>query len=310
MNAHPHVCSDRSRYRTILKLALIGKITTFAMLRPTVAHSQASPPAEVAQAPAAATGEPMPSSQELAMKLANPLASLVSVPFQFNRIHGIGPQDEMQHVDNLEPIVPFPVSRNWNLITRLIVPYVAQPKGLGSARGTSDIVASFFLVPEAGAGRWMWGAGPVVTLPTTSDPMLGSGKWSAGPTFGVLRQRAGMTYVLLMNQVWSFASAGHADRTAVSQGFIEPVISHAWGSGASVTMLSETSVNWRASRARDKWTVPVTVTVGKIKHLGALPINMGVGGGIFLVKPEGGPEWLIRSGFTFILPSPGSGKRS
>ena len=123
----------------------------------------------------------------MAKKLANPISDMASIPFQFNWEHGVGPDEDLRHILNIQPVVPFSLNADMNLIGRWIMPYVAQPASLGSEAGFGDIVASGFFSP-VGAPDFVWGAGPVLTLPMTTDPALGSGIIVTGLTdaFGFL----------------------------------------------------------------------------------------------------------------------------
>ena len=127
-------------------------------------------------------------------------------------------------------MVPFSLTPKWNLIARWIMPYVSQPAALGSSSGFTDIVASAFFSPADSKGL-TWGIGPVVTLPATTDPTLGSGKWSAGPTFVVLKQQGKLTYGMLVNQLWSYGDVNTIDRAEVSQAFVQPFFSYATPTG-------------------------------------------------------------------------------
>jgi hypothetical protein len=126
--------------------------------------------------PSAARAQPQdPQAQnaELAKQLSNPISSLVSVPFQFNWEQNVGPSDGTRFVLNVQPVMPFSANQDWNLIVRLIAPFVSQPalvEGESPAGGISDITASFFISPPAKSTRLIWGAGPVIVLPSTSEP--------------------------------------------------------------------------------------------------------------------------------------------
>ena len=142
-------------------------------------------------------------SADLAKKLSNPISDLVSVPFQFNWEQNVGPDEQTRFILNVQPVVPFALNSDWNLITRIIVPLVSQPPlfaGGESAFGVSDILTSFFLSPSKGT-PFTWGVGPAISLPSTTIPTLGTEKWSAGPTVVVLKQTGPWTYGALWNQV-------------------------------------------------------------------------------------------------------------
>jgi len=166
----------------------------------TTASTSAAPttasaaPASAGAAQASADEEE--SSADLAKKLNNPISDLVSVPFQFNWENGIGSPDRTRFILNIQPVRPFKLDEDWNLIARIVVPIVSQPplltSGLGPSgfgtSGVSDPLVSFFLSPAK--GKIIWGVGPAISLPSTNDPTLGSQKWAAGPTVVVLRQES------------------------------------------------------------------------------------------------------------------------
>lgn len=141
-------------------------------------------------APAMGQEAPPPDPSALAKQLSNPVASLISVPFQFNWDGGVGSDEDTRFLLNFQPVMPFPVGENWNLIARVIVPILSQPAlvpGGQATFGMSDILFSAFFSP-AKPGVAIWGVGPALQLPVSTDPFLGTEKWAAGPTFVVLKQ--------------------------------------------------------------------------------------------------------------------------
>ena len=242
-------------------------------------------------------------SDELAKQLSNPVASLVSIPFQFNWEEGVGPDEDLRFVLNFQPVIPTSLNSEWNLITRFILPFVSQPplvSGGSTTAGTSDIVLSMFLSPAV-PRRFVWGLGPVFSLPTTSDPFLGSGKWSIGPTALVLKQHGPWTYGILFNQLWSFASTGNTERADVNQTFLQPFLAYNTKTAVTFSINSEATGNWE-STTDENWTIPLNFLVSKVTRLGMFPFSVGGGFGVFLASPEGGPEWKLRIVGTVILP--------
>jgi hypothetical protein len=240
-------------------------------------------------------------AQDLAKKLANPVSDVVSVPLQFNWVNGNGPDEGLRFVMNFQPVVPFAISEKWRLIGRWIMPYVSQPASLGSASGLGDITASAFFSPRA-ATAVLWGVGPVITLPTTSDPGLGSGKWSAGPTAVIVKQTGAWTYGMLWNQLWSYASTSNLDRNEANQALFQPFLARVAPKGVTYTVQSEAVANWAADKSSDTWTIPINVQVSKVTRFGPFPFSIAGGLGVFVAKPDGGPEWQLRTSFTLVLP--------
>lgn len=144
---------------------------------------------------------------ELAKKLQNPIASLISVPLQNNWDFGIGSNDAMRYTLNIQPVIPFGITERSNLITRTIVPiiYAKLPiAGGDDETGLGDIVQSFFISPkEPTDGGWIWGAGPVFLYPSATEDALSSEKFGLGPTVVLLKQQSGWTYGALVNHIYS-----------------------------------------------------------------------------------------------------------
>jgi hypothetical protein len=251
------------------------------------------------QAPAA-PGE-QPESADLAKQLTNPVASLVSVPFQFNWEQGVGPDDQTRFLLNVQPVMPFQVEKDWNMIARVIMPLVSQPPLVagGTAEfGISDITASFFFTPVK-PGRFIWAVGPVITLPSTTIDTLGSEKWSFGPTALLLKQTGPLTYGVLWNQVWSFA--GNDARTDVNQMFLQPFLSYTTKTAVTYGVNLESSANWNADG--DTWTAPINFSISKLSSFGTFPASYQIGLGVFAASPDvGGADWKMRAGVTILLP--------
>ena len=239
-------------------------------------------------------------SEELAKKLANPVSDLVSVPFQFNWEQNVGPSEQTRFVLNVQPVMPFSLNQDWTLIARVIAPLVSQPQlfeGGAPTFGISDITASFFFSPAKPAAAII-GVGPVMVLPSTSEPSLGSGKWSLGPTAVVLKQQGPWTYGVLWNQVWSFS--GDSSRADVNQMFLQPFLSYQATPTVTLTAQSETIANWEAQD--QKWTVPLNFVVSKLSSFGTFPASYQFGIGAFLAHPDVGPSWKIRAAIVILLP--------
>jgi hypothetical protein len=242
------------------------------------------------------------SADDLAKKLSNPIASLISVPFQFNADFGAGPGgDGEAYTLNIQPIIPIHVTEDWNLISRTILPIVGREDVFPLDEhvwGLSDTLQSLFFSPaEPGPGGLIWGVGPALLLPTATDEMLGTEKWGAGPTAVALLQEGSWTVGALANHIWSYA--GDDDRSDISQTFIQPFVSYALGSGQTVSLNSESSYNWEA----EQWTVPLNLVYTKVFALVGQPMSVQFGGRYYAEKPDGGPDWGVRATFTLLFPT-------
>ena len=181
-------------------------------------------------------------ADELAKQLSNPIASLISVPFQFNADFGLGPDgDGERYYLNVQPVVPISLSEDWNLISRTITPVIGQNDVFPTDDdqfGLGDITQSFFLSPvQPGPGGIIWGAGPVLLIPTATDDLLGSEKFGLGPTIVALKQSGPWTYGLLANHIWSVA--GDDDRDDVSSTYMQPFLARSLGQGVTVNAAFE-----------------------------------------------------------------------
>jgi len=242
------------------------------------------------------------SAADLAKKLSNPIASLISVPFQFNFDQNIGPNDDGERYQlNVQPVIPISLNEEWNLISRTIVPIIYQddiaPRA-GSQFGFGDITQSLFFSPKAPTSKGViWGAGPVFLLPTATDDLLGTEKWGVGPTFVALKQDKGWTYGALLNHIWSVG--GDSDRADVNSTFIQPFVSYTTADAWTFGLNTEMSYNWET----DDWSVPVNLTASKLIRLGDQPVQIGGGVRYWAESTPGGPEEIgFRVFVTLLFP--------
>jgi len=285
-----------------------------AGLAATTAHAQYTPadnraitlaPAEATATTGDAGDDAKDQEAELAKKLQNPVAALISVPFQNNWDFGIGPAHAMKYTCNIQPVVPIGISDDWNLIIRTIVPVIYQealvdnpaaPNGLGQSHsGFGNTTQTFFFSPKAPVGGWIIGAGPVGYYPTASDENLGPGAWGAGPSIVALQQKDGFTYGALLNQIWSFSSW---DNQEVNAAFLQPFVSYTTKTYTTFTVNSETTYNWVTHEA----TAPMNFMVQQLVKIGGVPVAFQLGYRYYVEKPDGGPDWGLRFAVTLLFP--------
>ena len=239
---------------------------------------------------------------ELAKKLSNPVASLISVPIQYNFDHNIGPaQDGRKHQINVQPVIPVSLNADWTMISRTIVPIIDQHDifpTAGSQFGLGDTTQSLFFSPKQPTNGIIWGLGPALLLPTGNDELLSTEKWGAGPTAVVLTQQSGWTIGVLANHIWSFA--GDEVRADVNSTFLQPFISYTTADAWTYGLNTESTYNWTA----EEWSVPINLTVSKLTKFGNQPVSLGAGVRYWADSPDSGPEgWGARAVMTFLFPT-------
>ena len=236
-------------------------------------------------------------ADELAKQTQNPVASLISVPFQGNWDFGLGDRDAAGSLLNIQPVMPFALTERTNVILRVIMPLTSQPASDGGRlNGLGDIVATAFFSPAA-VGPIIWGVGPVFLLPTATSSLLGSEKFGVGPSVVALTQPGNWTLGILFNQIWSVSGAN--DRDDVNSTFLQPFANYNLGDGLAAGVVVEATGNHEADQA---WTAPLLFTINKVALLGQLPVNFSLGAGPTIASPDGGPSWRFRLAATFLFP--------
>lgn len=234
----------------------------------------------------------------LAKQLANPIASLISVPIQSNYDFGIGPGDGTKWTTNVQPVIPFELNEHWNLISRTILPVIDQqgiaPGGVSDKFGLGDTVQSLFFSPAESDP--IWGVGPVFLIPTATDDLLGGEQWGIGPTAVALKQFGPWTVGALANHIWSFA--GEDSRDDVNATFLQPFVSYITDTKTTFSVNLETTYDWE----HEEWNVPVNFVVSQLVKIGEQPVQFFGGVRYYLDTPDGGPEWGLRFGLTFLFP--------
>jgi hypothetical protein len=238
---------------------------------------------------------------DLAKKLSNPVAALISVPMQLNYDQDIGPGNRGDRwLLNIQPVIPFGLSEDWNLISRTILPLIGQDDVVPGTdqSGIGDIVQSLFVSPKAPtADGWTWGAGPVLLLPTAGDDLLGGGKWGVGPTAVVLKQERGWTYGALANHIWSVA--GDDERNDISSAFLQPFLAFTTPGSTTYGLNTESTYDWKG----EQWSIPVNLMVTQLFKIGRQPMSLQLGLRYWADSPETGPEgWGVRLAYTLVFP--------
>jgi len=238
---------------------------------------------------------------DLAKKLSNPVASLISVPFQFNYNQGYAGGDGEQTYLNIQPVIPISISKDWNLISRTILPIVSQDgviPGEDSQFGLGTTTQSFFFSPKAPTSFGLiWGVGPAFLIPTATDG-IATNQWGAGLTGVALKQSGPWTYGALANHLWSVT--GDDEDGDISATFLQPFVSYTTPKATSFTLNTESTYDWES----DQWSVPINAVVAQVVKIGGRPVQLGLGARYWAESPEGGPDgWGARAVVTFLFPT-------
>lgn len=282
---------------SVLGIALVS-LVGFVHARAQPASSSAAPQVRVDVPP------PGNESSALAEKLQNPIADLISFPFQNNTNFNVGPNKGVQDILNIQPVIPIHLNPSWNLITRTILPLVWSPSFQPAASvppfGVAPITFSAFLSPTKEWNNWTVGGGFIAELPTITNKHLGSNIWGVGPAAVVVRVKHPWVYGILVNTLFSLGGTSGRNGTSYILTTINPFANYNFGEGWFVGVSLITTANW--DTGGEKWTLPVGGQFGRlIKIGGKLPINLLVGAYYNALRPEGVGTWQLRTEVTFVF---------
>ena len=251
--------------------------------------------------PACAQESSEKETAEIAKQAQNPIANVISVPLEndFNPHTGMDKEDS--YVLEMKPVVPFKLSNDWNLITRTVIPIAQVPDlapGVNGASGLGDVQTSLFFSP-AKVGKVIWGAGPVISLPTATEDILGTKKLSIGPTAVVLSTQGHWLFGALVQNL--FSVAGPRERPDVNQMLLQPFVNYNMRHGWYLTSSPVITSNWEAN-SNNRWTVPVGGGVGRIVHFGKIPVSTYAQVFRNVQRPDGTTSWSARFQMTFLFP--------
>jgi hypothetical protein len=240
----------------------------------------------------------------LAKASQNPVASLISVPFENNFNGEYGSDNSKQNVLNVKPVIPVQIGENWNLINRTIIPFVSQPGtpgGPNRQNGLGDTTYQAFISPSK-PGKWIWGVGPQVQIPTHTDELLGNEHWGGGLAAVVLTMPGKWVVGGLLTHMVDVASSGNdGSESDISLTVIQPIMNYNFGGGWYVTSVPLITANWEADND-DEWTIPLGGGVGRVFHWGKQPVKLQMAYYYNVEKPDSGAQWNMQVTFTMLFP--------
>ena len=249
------------------------------------------------------------SIEETARQLNNPVGTVWNIVFQNNYklLNGdISSKNRGLWLTNFQPVMPLPVTRNWNLIARPILPILSAPVPLTNGNfdrqtGLGDIAFQAFVSPNKTSGL-VWGLGPVLGFTTATDNGLGTDKWTAGPAALALYVSQQWVVGALVTQIWSYAGKSRSDDVSIGtlQYFVTRILPGGWQTGLGTPIIT---ANWEAD-SDDRWTVPVGPSVGRTFRVGKIPLQVSLEASYAVVHPDTfGERWNFRLVLKPVIPA-------
>ena len=263
------------------------------------AHAQLTPADEDHQP---VTDASKADEADIAKESQNPIGNLTIMPFVNDTNFGFGPNKGTQNILEFEPVVPFHISADWNIITRAVIPFVWNPSlypapSVPFAVASTD--ASAFFSPRNTPGGWTWGVGPVVQIPTETNTSVGSTVWGLGPTAVLVKTTGPIVAGVLINNIWSLGGADSGGSRRYATLLVEPFFNYNFHGGWFVSTAPIITDNEYGHG--QTWTVPVGGVAGRVMKLGKLPIKWSVGGYYNAVTPQYGARWTLQTNLAFIF---------
>jgi hypothetical protein len=293
-----------------------GNTSVIAQTSPSPQSSPAaSPEASAAPSDAGADLSKLTPAQQAALQAAiiktsqNPVGNIAIIPFQNNFNYGVGPYTRFQYNLNMQPVVPFMLSKNMTLIARTIIPLIDQPSfappavcesqyGCGSTSGLGDVQEQLFFAPKTKPGALIWGVGPIFQVPSASPGALGAGKWAAGPTAVALIMPGNIVTGILVSQIWSFA--GQVGRPNISSALFQPFFNYNLKGGWALSTAPIITANWNATQ--NKWAVPLGGGVARTFKLDDQLMSLSVLYYTYVTRPIASPQTNLKVVWSLLFP--------
>ena len=235
----------------------------------------------------------------LAKDTQNPVGDVVSMPFQFNFNTGGDLADADYFLLNFQPVVPIRITPSWNVIARTIVPFPSIPNGSTTEGGIGDIQEQLYFTPTR-PGAIIWGVGPMLSLPTATNPLARTGSWAAGPGAVVLTMPGPWVLGGLVNMFYTFKDEGGDPK--VNLVVIQPFINWNFGTGWALSSSPILTHNAELPDG-DQWTVPVGAGISRTLVFKAQPMSLSAAYFTNVVRPPGAALNQLRFQLSLIHPT-------
>lgn len=279
---------------------------------------------------------------DLAKQINNPVAALISVPFQANDDFNLGPTHEgYKFTLNVQPVIPISIGENWNLIIRTIVPFISQrdlyyvkplpypglPNRILNGIPPSQRAAAeeqarslyYSAIKDNPQDRSQDGLGDMTQSFFFSPKGPGPGGIIAG--FGPVFLYPTATQDLLGGGKWGMGPTFVALKQ--TNGWTVGMLANQiWSIGGessrsyiSSTFLQPfivyttntyTSIGLNTESTYNwqagQWTVPLNLTISQVFKIAGQPMSLQLGARYYAESPSGRAIWGMRINFSLLFP--------
>jgi hypothetical protein len=239
------------------------------------------------------------SAQELAKLKQNPVSGLRQLIFQADVSPDVPYSDDPLSIYSLQLVWPFALNEDWRLITYSILPVIDLPGAAGqnSTTGLGNTLLNFFVSPRE-PSNFVWGAGPAVSLPTHSEPELGSDHVGLGPTVILFYAKDAWSAGVVLQNLWSTDRSNDDEFNVFGAQYIFNYnLNDGWYLYSNATITAD----WEAD-SDNRWTVPIGGGAGKIFNIGQQPVSASFQLFTNIEKPAGSPDWGLNFQFALLFP--------
>lgn len=286
---------------------------------------------------------PADQAAELAKQLSNPVASLISVPFQANYDFNMGPTNNgSKFTLNIQPVIPISIGKDWNLILRTILPVISQHdvfyRDIPSFPGLPDRILNE--VPPAlrddaerqarrlydqevrthPQNRSQDGLGDTTQsfFFSPKEPGPGGLIWGLGPAvlyptathpfLGGGKWGLGPTFVgLVQKGGWTVGALANQIWSVAGDDDRSNISAMFVQPFVAYTTKTHTTFTLNTESTynweENEWTVPINAMISQVLKIGKQPISIQLGGRYYAEGPSGAPDWGVRLNFTLLYPT-------
>jgi hypothetical protein len=235
----------------------------------------------------------------LSERLENPADGLLNVLFEDSAYFRYGPsRNEIMNIFNIKPVLPVPLGSGLDIVIRPEIPlaYVPWPE---KQAGLGDIKIKAYLADATQMGL-SWGIGPVIGIPTATDTLLGTGRWTAGPAVTLVYTDGVMVAGIAADGLFSFA--GPESRGDISELGIRPFIYLNNDQGWYIFIDPEFTCNFELPDSQ-QWTVPLGGGIGKTFTAGKQAMSAYVSGYAKFKHPTDASDLYMKAGLSLLFES-------